>query len=187
MSNVHRHQRTLQLESEASVQRLSATPWRRGLTSRSTTGPATAATVWPLQAQVGIVLARPAGVRPRSPVSSNVWRHVCSASSQSPSPCPCCLALVCVAVCLVGPVQRQVRFRRGTVGARGASICSPHLPGNGGSSLRCCTERVFVKDCSPHGLGAGGHCASSNRRSITGYLVRRSQLSWLRHAVVLVR
>ena len=46
----------------------------RGLTTRSTTGPATAAAVWRLQAKVGIVLPSPAGVCLRSPVSSNV-RH----------------------------------------------------------------------------------------------------------------
>jgi len=38
-------------------------------------GPATAATVWPLQAKVGIVLARPAGVCLHGPLSSNVRRH----------------------------------------------------------------------------------------------------------------
>jgi len=38
-------------------------------------GPATAATVWPLQAKVGIVLPRPAGVRLHGPLSSNVRHH----------------------------------------------------------------------------------------------------------------
>ena len=46
-----------------------------GLTPRSRRRPATAATVWPLQAQFGIVLPRPAGVCLRGRLSSNVRPH----------------------------------------------------------------------------------------------------------------
>jgi hypothetical protein len=57
----------------------------RGLTPRSRRRPATAATVWPFQAIVGIVLARPAGVCLHGRLSSNVRRHVSAHSRLPPS------------------------------------------------------------------------------------------------------